>query len=285
MSSGRGRRAGDRQFPRVEVSPDKPAAWLGWAARVGYAACGVVYIAIGSIAAAVAAGAAERPGGTRRAMALLVRQPLGEILVITLGIGFLGYAALNLSGAFRDPEGRGRSLAGIVIRAADALTGALYVALAVAAVRLVAAPSRDGGDLVVTWAAGFLTLPGGSLLLFGAGLSLVGAGGFLIHRARAERFQDVLDRRTLPAATWRTLTAAARFGTLARGVILALCGLFVMEAAVTGRPERVGGIGAALSAIDTTLFGSWLLAITALGFVGYGIYQLAKVGYRRVPIR
>lgn len=218
-------------------------------------------------------------------MALLMRQPLGEILVIALGIGFLGYAALNLSGALRDPERRGRSLAGMAIRAADALTGALYVALAVAAVRLAASPSRDGGDLAVSWAAGVLTLPGGSLLLGGVGLSLVGAGGFLAHRARAERFQDVLDRRVLRAVTWRLLTVAARFGTLARGIILALCGLFVIEAAVTGRPERVGGMGAALSALDSTPFGSGLLALAAIGFVGYGIYQFAKVGYRRVPIR
>lgn len=259
--------------------------WLSWAARVGYAACGAVYIVIGLIAAAVAAGAAERPGGTRRAMGLLVRQPLGEILVIGLGIGFLGYAALNLSGAFRDPEGRGRSVTGIMIRASDAITGALYVALAVAAVRIAAAPSPDGDDVVVAWVAGFFALPGGPLLLFGVGLSLVGASGVLIRRASAESFEDIFDRRALAAATRRALVAAARFGTLARGVVLVLSGVFVMEAAVTGHPERVGGIGLALSAIDTTFLGSWLLAVTALGFVGYGVYQIAKVGYRRVPIR
>lgn len=259
--------------------------WLGWAARVGYAAYGLVYIAIGAIAAAVATGAAERPGDAHRAMVLLVRQPLGEVAVVALGVGFLGYAALNLSGAVRDPEQRGRSFAGILIRAADALTGALYVTLAVVAVRIAAAPSREGDDLTVTWAAGVLALPAGAAVLFAIGLALAGAGGFLIYRARAEPFHDVLDRRLLSARTRDTLTAAARFGTLSRGVIIALCGLFVIDAAVTGRAERVGGIGEALSAMDTTVLGSWLLGVAALGFIGYGIYQLAKVRYRRVPIR
>ncbi len=259
--------------------------WLGWAARVGYAAYGLVYIAVGAIAAAVATGAAERPGDAQRAMLLLVRQPLGEVAVVALGVGFLGYAALNLSGAFRDPEQRGNSFAGIVTRAADALTGALYVTLAVVAVRIAAAPSREGDDLTVTWAAGILSLPAGSAILHAIGLALAGAGGFLIYRARAEPFHDVLDRRLLSARTRGALTAAARFGTLARGMILALCGLFVIEAAMTRSAERVGGIGEALAAMDTTVFGSWLLGVAALGFIGYGFYQLAKVRYRRVPIR
>jgi hypothetical protein len=259
--------------------------WLGWAARVGYASYGLVYIAVGAIAAAVATGAAERTGDAQRAMLILVRQPLGEVAVVALGVGFLGYAALNLSGAFRDPEQRGRSLAGVLTRAADALTGALYVSLAVVAVRIAAAPSREGDDLTVTWAAGVLSLPFGSAILHGIGLALAAAGGFLIYRARAEPFHDVLDRRLLSVRTRGALTAAARFGTLARGMILALCGLFVIEAAMTRRAERVGGIGEALSAMDTTVFGSWLLGVAALGFIGYGVYQLAKVRYRRVPIR
>lgn len=254
-------------------------------ARVGYAAYGTVYIAIGLIAAAVAVGAAESPRGSRRAIALLARQPFGEVLVVLLGIGLLGYAALNLSGAFRDPEERGRSFRGIMTRAADAFTGALYLALALTALRLAVAPSRGGGDLVKKWAADVLALPGGTVLLFALGLSLVGSGVFLAHRARAEPFQDVLDRRALTAGTWKALTAAARYGTLIRGLVFALCGVFVMEAAVTARPDRIGGVGAALSAIDTTPFGAWFLGLAALAFIGYGAYQLAKVRYRRVPIR
>jgi hypothetical protein len=76
--------------------------------------------------------------------------PLGRLLLVSLSIGLLGYAALNLVGAVRDPEQRGRSLTGILTRAADALTGALYVALAVAAVRIAAAGSQEGGRIIET---------------------------------------------------------------------------------------------------------------------------------------
>lgn len=218
-------------------------------------------------------------------MLLIERQPLGELLLATLSLGLLGYAALNLAGAFRDPEKRGRSIAGILIRGADALTGALYVVLAVAAVRIAAAPSSEGRRIIEVWAAGILGVSGGRVLLGGIGLSLVGAGGFLVHRARTEPFESILDRRKLSAATWQLLTGAARFGTLVRGVVLGISGLLVIEAAVTRRAERVGGVGSALAAVETTPMGAWLLGVAGLGFLAYGAYQLAKVRYRRVPIR
>ena len=269
----------------AEHRVDDAAAWLRWAAAIGYAACGLVYIAIGVIAIGVAAGIGERPGGAQHVMQVIEAQPFGKILLVALSLGLLGYAALSLSGAFRDPEERGRSLSGLLIRAADALTGALYVALAVAAVRIVAAPSREGGRIVETWAAGVLALPGGVILLGGIGFSLLAAGGFLIYRARAEPFQDSLDRRSLSASMWKLFTAAARFGTLARGLILATSGVLVIRAAATRRPVEAGDIGDALSAVETTLFGAWLLGFAAFGFIAYGAYQLAKVRYRRVPIR
>jgi tetrahydromethanopterin S-methyltransferase subunit F len=244
-----------------------------------------VYIAIGAIAGGVALGVAERPGGAHRAMLLIERLPLGRVILVALGIGFVGYAALNLAGAIRDQEQRGLSPSGLLMRTADALTGAMYLALALAAVRIAAAPVREGGRLVEAGAAHVLRLPGGAILLGGAGITLLAAGAFLAHRARSERFEDLLDRRSLSERARRLITGAARFGTLARGVVFAICGLLAIEAALTRQPGRVGDIGDALSTVETTPAGSGALAMVALGFMAYGAYQLAKVRYRRVPIR
>ncbi len=273
---------------RNERESDRAAAsqrsWLHWAARAGYAACGIVYVAIGAIALAVATGLAERPGDAQRVMRLIERLPLGKVLVITLGVGLLGYAALNLVGAVRDHEERGRTLSGMFERAADALTGAVYIALAGAAVRIVAAPSREGGRVIEAWASGLLILPGGIAMMWCVGLALIGAGAVLVRRGLVEPFEEVLDRRELSSVAWRALAGAARFGTLARGTVLGVCGLLVIEAGATRRPEHVGDVGDALSAIETTPAGTVLLAIVGLGFIAYGAYQLAKVRYRRVQI-
>ena len=270
--------------PPAEAGREPSHSWLRWAARIGYAACGLVYVAIGAIAAAVALGLAEGPGGAHRVMVLIERLPLGKLILIGLSVGLLGYATLNLVGAVHDQEQRGRSFGGILMRTADALTGALYVALAGAAVRIAAAPSREGGRIIESWAAGILLIPGGGLLLGGLGAALIGAGGFLVYRARVEPFEDILDHRALSGPVWRALSLSARLGTAARGVVFGICGLLAIEAAVRGEADHVGDVGDALSAIETTAAGRGALGLVGLGFIAYGAYQLAKVHYRRVPI-
>ena len=230
-------------------------------------------------------GVADRPGGAHQAMLLIERLPLGDVIVTALSIGLVGYAALNIVGAVRDQEQRGYSLSGLVLRAADALTGAVYLALAVTSARIVAASAPDGGRILEGAAARTLLLPGGPMLLGGIGVTLLGAGVFLLIRARVERFEDILDRRALSTRARRLIVGAARFGTLARGVVLCVCGLLAIEAALTRQGDRVGDLGDALSAVETSSVGNAALAVVALGFIAYGVYQLAKVMYRRVPIR
>lgn len=274
-----------RKFSLRLLRPGSRDSLLAWAARAGYAACGFIYIAIGLVAGAVTLGLAERPGGAQQAMLLIEQQPLGKVILVALSIGLLGYAALNIAGAFRDPEDRGNSPTAILIRSADALTGALYVSLALAAVRIAAAPSLNGRELVETWASGILGLPGGALLLGASGLALIGGGGFLLYRAKAEPFEKIFDRRALSRTTRTLLDTAARFGTVIRGVVMAICGLFVVDAALERRASRAGDVGDALSALETTPLGAVLLGLAAFGFISYGAYQLAKTTYRREPIR
>ena len=245
----------------------------------------MVYIAIGAVAGAVALGMADRLGGAHRAMLLIERLPLGDVILAALSVGFVGYAALNIVGAVRDQERRGYCLSGLLLRTADALTGAVYLALAVASARIVSASAPDGGRILENAAARTLLLPGGVVLVGGIGITLLGAGGFLLRRARVERFEDIFDRRALSTGARRLIVGAARFGTLVRGIVLCICGLLALEAALTRQPDRVGDLGDALSAVETSPVGNATLAALALGFMAYGVYQLAKVMYRRVPIR
>lgn len=267
---------------RARLAAPPPDTWLNWAARFGYAACGVVYVAIGTAALAVAVGLAEEPAGSHGVMRLLAEQPLGPFVLAALGIGLAGYAALNFAGAISDPEGRGVSLWAIMIRSVDALTGALYVALAVAALGTVIDPAREVTDVAVMWASKILSLPAGSWLLASLGAVLILSGGYLFHRALQEKFGEMLDRRELSRGSRRVIALAARAGTAARGLIFAICGLLVVRAALDSSPEIVGDAGDALTMIRDAAFGPLLLAVVGAGFVAYGAYQLAKARYQRI---
>ena len=227
-------------------------------------------------------GFARHPKGSEDVMVSMARQPFGELVVIALGVGLAGYAALNFAGAINDPEDRGVSLYGLAIRAADALTGALYIALAVAALGIVVTPDTDSMNTAVRWATKILHLPFGSVILALIGSTLMVSGAYLLYRAWTEPFGNMLDRRSISGETRKAVRLAARAGTAVRAVIFGICGFFVLRAAASQTPERIGDVAGALAALGRGTFGPVLLGIAAAGFVAYGAYQLTKARYQRI---
>jgi hypothetical protein len=260
-----------------------PENWIVSVARFGYAVRGLVFLAIGLVAIAVAVGLAERPRGSPGIVRLAARLPLGEVIVLVIALGFLSYAALNFAGA-RNPERSGTGLGGLVLRAADALTGAIYLGLAVAAVGVLAFPAGSTGLATEAWVGRVLRLPRGEALLGVGGILLLGSGAYLVYKAVAQPFGSRLDRRALPPVALRWVVAAARLGTAVRAGIFGVCGWLLIRAAAESAPEHAGGIGRAVAALGESAYGSPLVGLVGLGFVAYGAYQLVKARYRRMVI-
>src|SRR3954447_4744351 len=66
-----------------------------WLARLGLASRGVIWLVVGLLAVQVALGnntQADKNGALRA----IADKPLGELLLVVLAIGFLGYAAWRL---------------------------------------------------------------------------------------------------------------------------------------------------------------------------------------------
>lgn len=266
---------------RLGLASDTAPAWLIWAARFGYAACGFLYIAIGFVAAAVAFGLGEEPTGSHGIMKFLARQPLAPLLLVTLGVGLAGYAALNIAGAISDPERRGMSMEGMMLRSIDIVTGALYLALAFAALGFLVGTS-DSSETAAALAEKLLSIPFGSTILALIGISLIVGSVYLFVRAAREEFGEMLDKREASKQMRSTIVLAARAGTAARGVIFAICGVFAIRSAMSRSPQRIGDVDDALAAIGGTAFGPLLLGAMGAGFIAYGVYQLGKARYQRV---
>jgi hypothetical protein len=107
-------------------------------------------------------------------------------------------------------------------------------------------------------------------------------GGYLFYRASQEPFGEMLDKRSLSKKARAGITLAARAGTAARGVIFAICGAFVIRAAMSASPHDVADVGEALAVLASATFGPLLIAAVGAGFIAYGGYQLAKARYQRI---
>jgi hypothetical protein len=278
-----------RHVARAEAATKRPTpsrqVWLERLARLGYVARGVVYLLIGATAMLVAVGLAESARGSPGAIRLLLRLPLGRVLLAAVAAGLLSYALLSFAAATWAPEGghahRWRRWA---LRTADALTSAVYLGLGAGAVRLLAEPGYRAGPLGEYWGGVLLSLPLGGALMGVAGAMVVGAGAYLLYRAAAFPFDTPLELGTAHPLLGRTVLYLARVGTAARGILFAVCGGLALQAAVLDDPARVGDLGDGLTVLQAQPAGPWLLGLVGAGCIAYGLYQLAKARYRRIRL-
>ena len=75
-----------------------------------------------------------------------------------------------------------------------------------------------------------------------------------------------------------------RFGIGARGVVFLVIGWFLVRAARQADASQASGVGDALRTVAAQPYGRWLLAVTGLGFIAYGLYEFANARYRRIAV-
>jgi hypothetical protein len=99
-------------------------------------------------------------------------------------------------------------------------------------------------------------------------------GAILIRRGWRADFDRTLDLSNLSATSWSAIYAVARFGIIARGVVVGTIGLFLMIAGWTHDPSEAIGIEGALGALGHQRSAPWLFGVVALGLVSYGVHEL-----------
>ena len=119
---------------RVEAAKREVKPWVEPAARVGHAAKGFVFILTGLLTAATQLAIGGDVDGPEAAFAALRGAPLGKIILATVAIGLLYYAAWELCRALADPERQAR---GKLLPRLEWLVGAVvFGCLSVAAFRV-----------------------------------------------------------------------------------------------------------------------------------------------------
>jgi hypothetical protein len=231
----------------------------------------------------VALGLAERARGSPGALSAILRLPMGRVLLAALTAGLLAYAALSFVAAIRAPEGS-PGVKGILLRMVDGLTGALYVGLALIALRLLAEPEYLGGRAAEVYARAVMSRPLGNVIVVLVGLSVVASGVYLLYKAYAAPLAEPFSAGELEPEHVAWVVRLGRVGTVARGAIFAFCGALLVEAGLRDDPTQVRGVGDALTALGNRPYGPWLLGAAAAGFVAYGMYQFAKARYRRIVV-
>jgi Domain of Unknown Function (DUF1206) len=248
-------------------------------ARWGLAARATIYLLIGVLAVALAFGTRQGETDQRGAFQELTRHSGGTALVWIIGIGLAGYALWRLSEAAFGVVGEGKKAGPRVQSFARAC---IYGFFAVSAFK-VASNSGAGSQSrqQQSWTAKTMQHSGGRWLVGIVGAVIIVCGLVLIWEGAKRKFLKYLDLGRMSPTTRKTVETLGVIGSIARGVVFGLAGVFVVVAAVQYDPSKARGLDGALRALANTSAGPWLLVAVAAGLVMFGVYGFAEAKWRR----
>ena len=296
--------------PRSRLEPPpttKP--WIERLARLGYAAKGIVYLIVGWLTLRAARGSGHAPTGSPEpfsnvgaslvedaavptgdllerlrpeAMSAVLHHPLGEVALAAIAIGLAGYATWRAVEAIADPERKGNDAKGLAVRAYYLASALFHAWLVVAAVKLIVGIAHtQGQDRTPARTAQVMAHPFGRWAVLLLGVALLGAAVQQVRLALG-RYRKKIVLARVPVRARRLVGGVAAAGMLARALVLAIVGTFLIVAAWRERPQEARGLAGALRVVEAQPMGAWLLAIVALGLAAYGVFQLLEARYKQI---
>jgi EmrB/QacA subfamily drug resistance transporter len=122
-------------------------------------------------------------------------------------------------------------------------------------------------------------LPG--FLLVAIGIGFIIGGAILAYRGAKTKFEKKLKTHQMSHAMRSFVEKVGMAGMVARGIIAALIGIFLIQAALTFNPKKAKGLDGSLRALADHGWGKVLLVFIAIGLVAFGLYSFAEARYRR----
>lgn len=263
---------------------DGRSGLIDTAARLGFAAKGVVYTLIGILALHSALGRGGEAEGSQGAVASIADEPYGVVILVLLAIGLAAYVLWRLATSILDTENIGTSVGGMAKRVGYFVSAISYGALTVLAIQLAAGGMSSGGNSREEWTARLMSTEAGTWLLGLIGAAIILTGLHQLYKGVGSAYMDRYNTEGMSASNRTWAKRAGRIGHAARGITFGIIGGLLIRAALENDPSEAVGVGGAFATLAAQPYGKWLLGIVAAGFIAYGIYCFFRVRYRRFEL-
>jgi hypothetical protein len=253
-------------------------------ARVGLLAYGVVHLLVAWLALQLAwFGGSGKSADQSGAMATLAESPVGKPLLWLIAVGLIALAVWQAAEVLRWRSGwsaSGKTRTTAIRKSGNALIkAAIYVALAVLAIKFALGSGQSSSQQQQNTTAGVLGWPGGQFLVGVAGLVLIGAGVWHVRKGLTKKFLKQIDTSDASPGALKLVTRLGQVGFPGKGIALALVGGLLGYAAITFDPSKAQGLDGAMRTILDAPFGHILLTLVAIGIAAFGAFLLARARY------
>ncbi|MBO0747014.1 MAG: DUF1206 domain-containing protein [Acidimicrobiaceae bacterium] len=286
-----------RTQERQTAAARETSAWAHRGARLGFAARGLTYLLLAWLAIEIAVGHPHRQASDSGAFALLAGHTVGIAALVIMAIGFAGYAAWSLTCALRGlrrPHRSGREAGqpsavdeiephakSGAKRTAWLVRAVVYGFLCYLAFGLATGATHGSSGDPAPLAARAMREPAGQLLVAAAGAIVIIAGLSLAWRASRLRFMDDLRTDEMTTQMRRVVSVLGLVGSVARGLVVVLVGVFLLVSGLTHKPGKAKGLDASLVTLAHQPYGAVLLIGVAAGLAVFGVFSWFEARYIR----
>lgn len=243
--------------------------------RLGLLGHGVYYLLLALLCGRLLLGSSGDPGA-RGAIATVARQPFGQVLLAALTCAFGAYAVIRWIRVAREKD--------LSSRATSVLRASVWTALTllggeVLLSGLTGSGGGGGGDTGTSITRSVLAVPGGTWIVAAVGVCLIGVALYQAKKAANGNLSSELTELGLEGR--RIARWLGRAGYAGRAVAYGTVAAFVIHAALTHDPEAGRGLDGALSEVQQSSYGPWLLLAVTGGFAAFGAFRLLEARYAR----
>ena len=240
-----------------------------WGARLGYAASGILHLLLAYLTAQIALGSGGKQASQSGALATLAKEPVGQVLLWVIAVGFTLLALWQLTELFTRHEAFDKAKAGgkLVLYGALAWTSFIFASGGRTS------SNKQTKDFTVT----LMEAPAGPVLVGLVGVAIIGIAAYHVYKGWREKFLEDLQEHP-----GRWVVIVAKVGYIGKGIALGAVGILFITAAIQQRAGKATGLDGALRSMRDLPAGTVILLGIALGLAAYGVYSFARARYARV---
>jgi hypothetical protein len=251
--------------------------------RVGYGVRGLIYITMGLLALQVALGKGGALASPQGAIAAIGKQPAGVVLLWVVLVGLICYTLWGVARALFDPLHKGSDTKGLMERGGFLVSAFGYAVMIWPTYGYITGKSQlAGGSQAQTLLSSVMAMPMGRWAIGLLGAAVLAGGLYQIYLGLSAGFERKFETYALTPKEVKMATNVGRFGTAARGVVLAVVGFLIGLGAYQHNPSQQVGMEAALATVLKQPYGIWLLGVVAVGLVAFGVYSLLSAAWFRL---
>ena len=267
----------------MNYSPDE-----GHVAKVrsaGFFTKGAVYVIIGSLTFLAAFDQGGDISSTDGAVKFLLNLPLGKILGALVALGLFAYTLWRFYQALFLPNnsGNNKGIKTAFKRFRFFYSAVFYGIIAYSFAKPFfkdvsdsrgSSGNSEGGmeEKAALWE--LLSSEWGEILIWILAVVVAGQALWQFRIARSGKYMKKIDNYPDLKHEYEVIRKAGKFGYYARGVVFGIISYFLLKVILQHNADNYKGTEAALQYLLSFSYGPYLLGATAIGLIGYGIFNI-----------